>query len=231
MRSRFMRLLMIVLVLSAAGYFGLYRPFILRAKTLDAIVARLSSDSRIAEVIVTDAVFDELTGKTKTTIKFLEYDSQGSPLRPRYFTFPDNLIQFQSLVVRFSDRFVRSGDKVKGKSAFLFWKVFCLNGSETEEYLISDVDSVPEGYRLKADVDAQAEAGFWSEFWEYALDSEKRASAGIKNLQVEAPGTLFVPGYLYTLVIEHDGGIRIDSELLPGILQGERLPSEKLVRI
>jgi len=61
------------------------------------------------------------------------------------------------------------------------------------------------------------------EFWEYALDSEKSITKGIKNAQIEAPGTKFVPGILYTLKIEHDGGIRIDTAEIPSILKGEKI--------
>jgi hypothetical protein len=35
---------------------------------------------------------------------------------------------------------------------------------------------------------------------------------GIKNAQIEAPGTKFVPGLIYTIKIEHDGGLRIDAD-------------------
>ena len=45
---------------------------------------------------------------------------------------------------------------------------------------------------------------------------------GIKNAQIEAPGTRFVPGMLYTVKIEHDGGMRIDAQTLPLILKGEK---------
>ncbi len=34
----------------------------------------------------------------------------------------------------------------------------------------------------------------------------------IKNAQIEAPGTMFVPGNLYTIKIEHDGGLRIEED-------------------
>src|SRR5262245_28440187 len=91
---------------------------------LKKVVARLEADSRAAEVLVTGVQYDEKTQKTFTTIKFLEYDSNDKPLTPRYFTFSGNIIQFQALVIRFQDRLIRRGDALKGKSAYLFWKVF-----------------------------------------------------------------------------------------------------------
>jgi hypothetical protein len=51
----------------------------------------------------------------------------------------------------------------------------------------------------------------------------KRNQAGIKNAQIEAPGSLFIPGTIYKIYIEHDGGLRIDAAPIPAILKGEKL--------
>src|SRR5580698_5940988 len=61
---------------------------------------RLQAESRAAQVLVTAVNYDEASGRNMTTIKFVEEDSAGNPLPPKYFTFSGNLIQFQSLVVR-----------------------------------------------------------------------------------------------------------------------------------
>ena len=61
-------------------------------------------------------------------------------------------------------------------------------------------------------------------FWKNALDSEYAKKQGIKNAQIEAPGTKFIPGLLYTIKIEHDGGMRIDATEIPAILKGEKIP-------
>ncbi len=190
---------------------------------LKKIVARLEAESRIAEVLVTKVTHDESTKTTSTTIKFLEYDSQGKPLFPKYFTFAGNVIQFQSLVIRFENYYIRMGDPIKGKSAYLFWKVFRLDKEKTEEYEIARVNSIPDGYKLEK-VNDPFEEWVWKKFWSYALNPEKAKEAGIKNAQIEAPGTMFVPGMLYTIKIEHDGGLRIDSAPLPSVLRGEQIP-------
>ncbi|HPN72711.1 MAG TPA: hypothetical protein PKZ41_01800, partial [Candidatus Omnitrophota bacterium] len=189
---------------------------------LRQMVKRLSADTRIAEVLVTGVNYDELSGKTNTTIKFLEYSVTGEPLEPRYFTFSGNLIQFQSLVVRFRDEHVERADRFRGKSVYLFWKVFVLDGPRTTEHIITAINSVPEGYAVP--YGGGLEKTIWENFWKYALSPEGREKAGIKNAQIEAPGTVFVPGILYTLKIEHDGGIRIDTSPLSPIVQGETIP-------
>jgi hypothetical protein len=190
---------------------------------LKQIITRLEADSRVAEVLVTGVNYNEIDQETYTTIKFLEYDSTGQPLEPKYFTFSGNIIQFQSLVVRFDDRFVRQADALKGKSAYLFWKVFMLDGEQTQEYVITQVNAVPEGYQLDPPEDP-VESRFWMSFWEYALDPRRAQLEGIKNAQIEAPGTMFVPGNIYTIKIEHDGGLRIDAAPLSKILLGEQIP-------
>lgn len=196
-----------------------------KIEVLKKIVKRLEADTRVAQVIVTDVRRDPATSKVLTTIKFLEFDSKSRPLKPLYFTFSGNIIQFQSLVVRFDDAYIESGDLFRGKSAYLFTKVFFLDGKNTQVFDITPLHEVPKGYKIDS-VDAtqsKIEHDFWEKFWAYAFDKEESAKAGIKNAQIEAPGTKFVPGTLYTIVIEHDGGLRIDSQKLPEILKGERI--------
>lgn len=192
-------------------------------KVLNEIIGRLQADSRIAEVLVTGVNFDEKSKQTFTTIKFLEYASSGKPLEPKYFTFSGNIIQFQSLVIRFDDVYIRNGDKLRGKSAYLFLKAFMLDGKNTQEFVLTPVDEIPSGYKMDEKVDP-FEAELWKRFWAYALDPQKANGSGIKNAQIEAPGMLFVPGNLYTIKIEHDGGMRIDTSQLSPILKGETIP-------
>ena len=225
LRLRLWIWLLIAVLLGAGGYQG-YRmvmQYLHENAVLKRIITRLEADSRAAEVLVTGVNYNEVDKKTYTTIKFLEYDSRGRPLESKYFTFSGNIIQFQSLVVRFDDLLVRRGDAFKGKSVYLFWKVFMLDGEKTQEYEIAEVNRVPRGYRLDG-VEDPVEVRFWVRFWEYALDPQKAKTAGIKNAQIEAPGTMFVPGNLYTIKIEHDGGLRIDAVPLATILRGEHIP-------
>ena len=196
--------------------------WIQKERVLRKIIERLHAETRMADVLVTKSEFDETTKKIKTTIKFLEYDTQGKPLEPKYFTFEGNIIQFQSLVIRFHDKLVEAGDRLRGKSAAFFMKAFVLDGSKTQEFDITQVQEVPGGYRVFEKAN-DFEMKLWREFWNYALDPAKRDHAGIKNAQIEAPGTMFLPGTIYTLRIEHDGGLRIDASPVPEILKGEKV--------
>jgi hypothetical protein len=143
-------------------------------------------------------------------------------LKPLYFTFPGNIIQFQSLVIRFNDIHIRNKELLKDKSAYLFWKVFMLDGQNTIEYSITELKKIPKGYKLEGS-ESDHEKLLWEKFWQYALDPESSRELGIKNAQIEAPGTMFVPGSVYTIHIEHDGGLRIDARALPEITKGEKI--------
>lgn len=191
-------------------------------RVLKKVIERLSADSRIAEVLVTQSRYDEERKQIETTIKFLEYDSDGKPMAPRYFTFHGNIIQFQALVIRFRDALVRAGDKIRGKSAYLFMKAFVLDGAETQEFDLVQANEIPQGYKVPG-VKSEFEQKLWEEFWNYALNPRARGKSGIKNAQIEAPGSMFLPGTIYTLKIEHAGGIRIDAEPVPEILKGEAI--------
>jgi len=214
-----------MVVFLTGGIYGYKRinAYFNQVEILKKVVGRLEADSRVAEILVTGVNFDERIQKTYTTIKFLEYDADGQPLKPRYFEFSGNIIQFQSLVIRFDDIHIRNADLLKGRSAYLFLKVFLLDGKNTEEFEITKYHQIPSGYKLKG-LDNEFEQELWQDFWSHALDPSIASRGGIKNAQIEAPGTMFIPGVLYTIKIEHDGGLRIDSAPLSPILQGERLP-------
>ena len=209
------------LVVAGKGIFWIAKR-VEETQILRKVVERLSADSRIAEVLVTQSRYNEATKKIETTIKFLEYDAAGKPLLPRYLTFQGNIIQFQSLVIRFQDRLVKAGDKLKGKSAYLFMKAFILEGEKTQVFDLIETRKIPQGYKVPG-IKSEFENKLWEEFWNYALDPKARERAGIKNAQIEAPGSMFLPGTIYTIHIEHDGGIRIDAQPVPEILKGEKV--------
>ena len=214
--------LLLVALLGLAAYHLCLR-YLYENKILKEIIARLEADSRVAEVLVTGVNYDEKTGKNYTSIKFLEYDVDGKPLAPKYFTFSGNIIQFQSLVIRFDDIYIRQADRLRGKSAYIFWKVFMLDGKNTEEFEINKMYTIADGYKIHG-LNDPFESRVWKNFWIYALNPQRAKRSGVKNAQIEAPGTMFVPGYLYTIKIEHDGGLRIDAAPLSTILRGENIP-------
>lgn len=220
LRSFIKALLLLVMVAGLSFVFFKVRDWM----TLTKVIHNLTAQTRVAEVLVTESRLNELTQGYTTTIKFLEYDVQGESLKPKYFTFEGNQIQFQSLVVRFDDQYVERGHSLKGKSIHLFLKAFVLDNDKAQTFEITPINEVPGGYQVHKKV-SRFEKMLWQHFWKYALDPAQRMRLGVKNAQLEAPGSVFVPGTIYTLLIEHDGGLRIDTRPIPKILEGENLKS------
>jgi len=219
---KFINLVLKLITVAAIFAAGFYILNIFREKELlKQVIERLSAESRIAQVLVTAVKTDSAFNKTYTTIKFLEYDSRGKALSPKYFTFSGNIIQFQSMVIRFDDYYVKEAHPLKGKSAYLFMKAFYLADTGVEVFEINKLNEVPSGYLIGRG--NNFERKLWRNFWRYALDSKEAKKVGVKNAQIEAPGTKFIPGMLYTIKIEHDGGMRIDAQAMPEILKGEKI--------
>ena len=244
----------VVAGIALAGIGGL--KFFHEYLTFKNIIRNLEAESRLAEVLVVESSLDEYTRTYTTTIKFLEYDVKGRPLQPKYFTFKGNLIQFQTLVVRFDNKYVEQGHRMRGKSIHLFLKAFVLDGANTQEFPITTPGRVsgkeeprggvpfvrlfdglfaktaprptlpesivPEGYRV-GNPPNYFEREIWARFWKFVLEPAERERLGIKNAQVEAPGSVFIPGTIYTLLLENDGGLRIDTRPIPEILRGEKV--------
>ena len=222
-KIKYLAVLIIIIALGILFYqFGL--KYFIENQILKQVISRLNADSRIAQVMVTKVKHDMLENRDFTTIKFVEFDVKDKALAPKYFTFSGNLIQFQSLVIRFNDSYVEAGDSLRGKSIYLFWKIFMLDDKNTEVFELARVNEVPRGYKI-SDSRNRFEEKIWKNFWGYALSSRAGLSQGVKNAQIEAPGTKFIPGVIYTIRIEHDGGLRIDTSDIPEILKGEKIPS------
>ena len=93
-------------------------------------------------------------------------------------------------------------------------------GAETFD--ITKINEIPSGYEVEG-AKNNFERRLWRRFWEYALNPVRAGRLGVKNAQIEAPGTRFIPGLIYTVKIEHDGGLRIDSAPLSPILKNEKV--------
>jgi hypothetical protein len=190
---------------------------------LRKIVSRLTAEEKVAEVWVEEYLTAQGGDLEKIRLKILEYDSLGKPLKPIFCDFSVNdIIHFEALVVRLNDELVMDGE---GKSIYLFRRAYALNdkGNTYEACTINKPMEVPQGYKIPGSDSraSQIERKTWALFWKYALDEKSREAAGVKNAQIESPATRFIPDKIYRLILEHDGGLRIQASDVPQILKGE----------
>lgn len=218
------RRLFVLVLLGVAGYLGFqFYQGMRETEVLKSMISRLTAEDRVAEVWVKDYEKDASGRPSKLTIKILEKDGEGKSLPPVFCTFSLNdIIHFEALVIRLNDDLVMNGE---GKSIYLFRRAYALQegGSIYESCDINKPMEVPEGYAL-GNTDryvSEVEKKYWRSFWDYALDPTKRTEAGVKNAQIEAPATRFVSNVIYKIILEHDGGLRIEANPIPDILKGE----------
>lgn len=219
------RLVMLGL-LAVGGFFGYdYYQKWRETEVLKQIISRLTADRRVADVWVKEYERGPDGAPQKVVLKVLEKDAEGTPLSPVLCTFSlSDIIHFEALVIRLSDKIVMDG---KGRSIHLFRRAYALEegGDTYESCELNAPMEVPKGYALESQDPrvSQIERRYWKRFWEYALDPKSREKAGVKNAQIEAPATRFVADKIYRIILENDGGLRIEANDIPDILKGEQV--------
>lgn len=186
-----------------------------RNQKLQLIVERLGSERRVGDIIVTDQAS---TGDgVRTTLLFVEYCKDGSPLPARKFMIEGKQAHIDAMVIKFDGRFVQENDPLRGHSIALFTRLYGEHQSPAAGFAIDAPGDVPEVYRnANADV-ARFEKALWANFWKLADDPAYRTSMGVRVAQGEGVWRTFEPGWLYTLTLESNGGINITPEPLKGI--------------
>ena len=186
-----------------------------KTEALKRVVAHLQADRRVADIIVTEQ--KPLGDTVQTTLLFVEYAKDGSPLPAKRFTIEGKQAHVDAMVVKFEGKYVESRDALRGHSVALFTRLFGDRQTPEQGHRIDDPAQIPAIYQ-GADPEAAAfEQDLWRDFWRLADDAAYRAQMGVRVAQGEGVWRPFEPGKLYTLTLDTDGGLNITSEPLKGI--------------
>ena len=181
---------------------------------LRQVIDRLGAEQRVADVVVTE---QKTEGDVlKTTLLFVEYARDGSPLPAKRFTIDGNVAYVDAMVIKFDGRFVEENDPLRGRSIALFTRLYGEKQAPEKGARIDEPNTIPDVYR--GDVKVQDfERELWANFWKLAEDEAYRKQMGVRVAQGEAVWTKFQPDRIYTLTLESDGGLNITSSPLKGI--------------
>ena len=219
--------LALLALLVAAGTFGLYRyeqrnsvhvqleQEKAKTRRLEEIVAHLTAEQRVADVIVTEQ--KEVNGVLHTTLLFVEYAKDGSPLPAKRFTFEGKQAHIDAMVVIFDGKYVQDRDPLRGRSVALFTRLFGDKQTPEQAHRIDDPSQIPAVYRGADPRVSEFEQELWRDFWRLADDEQYRKSMGVRVAQGDGVWRPFEPGKLYTITLQTDGGLIINSEPLKGI--------------
>lgn len=186
-----------------------------RNEALKQVVAHLQSSTRVADIIVTEQ--GEVDGVLKTTLLFVEYAKDGSPLPAKRFTIEGKQAHVDAMVVKFDGQYVADRDPLRGQSIALFTRLFGDKQTPEQAHRIDDPAQIPAVYRGADPQVGEFEQELWRDFWKLADDESYRRSMGVRVAQGEGLWRPFEPGKLYTITLDNDGGLNISSEPLKGI--------------
>ena len=180
---------------------------------LGIAMALLKVDHRIARIEVLDqGPSDDDPELVQTRVRFVELDVEGQPLsEPIEATIDGTTLYVESLVVKFGDQYVESGDALRGTSVCLFRRLF----GEAESPS-AGVDIDPAGLQPLAYTGVEGPSALhrelWSRFWEYANDPELARERGVKAIHGEAPFIETRLGKSYRVELRSSGGLTIQAE-------------------
>ena len=188
-----------------------------RTAQLKEIVSRLTSERRVADIIVTsqETVGDRLT----TSIVFVEYAPDGTALPAKRFTLVGKMVHLDAMVIKFDGRFVAENDPLRGHSVALFTRIFGDTQAPADAFPIDTPGEPPAVYSKSEKSVTDFERDLWKNFWRLADDADYRSSMGVRVAQGEGVWRPFEMGRLYTLTLESNGGLNIHSEPMRGVYQ------------
>jgi len=191
-------------------------------QALKDLVERVSSESRVADIIVTNQTKQD--GVTVTTLLFVETARDGKPLSPREFTVRGENIHIDHLLIKFRGEFVQAGDALRGKSVAFFDKIYGdaqtpAQGSRIDAPQPGQPTRIPDIFRGASPGTLEFETALWTNFWKLFSDPSFRDSQGVDVVQGQGVFGPFKPGTRYTLTLSGAGGMTLRQEQIPEIFQ------------
>ena len=168
----------------------------------------LKVDTRRAKIDVLGQTENEDPKKVETTFTFQEYGPGGKEIGPaKRFTVLGDTIYLDSLVIKFSDDFVETGDETRGHSLVSFRGIFGRYQTPAEAFPIDAPDGIPAAYRAENGLETDAEKHLWSRFWEISNSPFLQKSFGVRTNHGEAPSQRLEPGKSYVVELRASGGL------------------------
>ena len=182
---------------------------------LEQVVARLGSEKRVADVIVSKQ--EKIDGVLSTTMLFVEYDRAGKPLPAKTLTVRGSMIHFDAMVIKFERDFVQRNDPLRGHSLALFTRAYGDHETPENGAKLDEPGSIPTVYRDADPRVTEFEMALWKDFWRLASDADFRSGFGVRVANGQGIWGPLQPERLYTLTLESSGGLNLVSEPMKGI--------------
>jgi hypothetical protein len=178
---------------------------------LEAIIDRLGTNTRVAQLYVADQKTDGRGKVVSSTLQFKEYDRGGRPMPARSIDVPSDVIYIDALVVRFQDDYVGRNDELRGHSLHLFRRVFGDTQRPQDGTALDTPNEVPQIYQTSTEP-SEFERALWRDFWQFASDPDAAAAMGVRVAQGEAVYQRVRTGQTWELSTRPAGGLEFQPE-------------------
>jgi len=180
-------------------------------KQLENVVQRLSTERRVAKILVT-AQSRDAGGVLSTTLLWVEYARDGSTLPARSFIVRGETVHIDAMVIKFEHDFVRKNDPLRGHSIALFTRAYGDAESPATAQPIDTPGAIPDIYRDADPRVTEFEQELWRNFWKLFDDPAYRESKGVRVANGQGVWGPFKKDLLYVVSVESDGGVNITPQ-------------------
>ncbi len=182
-------------------------------KTLKRALTNLTDENKIGYAKVISQTKDANGAVTSTTLKFVETarDNELNQILQRQYTIEGDIVHFDALIVKFSDKMVMDG---KQRSMYLWRRVYGEKMSPQSGFAIEESGKEPNRYAdLLKELPVKNRQVFWSSIWELANTPDKLKQFGITAIYGTVTYTQLRQGLIYIFRLTATG--QLYPEVIP----------------
>jgi len=212
-------LLLLIVALIAAGYFG--RGYLLREMTIHQL---LSENKQLKEAITNLTAEEQIgyakvikqetkDGKVWTTLRFVETarSDKLKKILEKDYTIEGDIVHFDALIVKFDNKLVMDG---RERAMYLWRRIYGETIAPQNGFAIESPGAEPARYAdLLARLPIKQRQMFWSNIWDLANDTEKLKQDGITAIYGNAVYSKLKEGLIYVFKISPTG--QLYPEVVP----------------
>lgn len=213
--------LSILLLLSAAAVFGLFRyslnydieKLLTENKDLRTAITNLSAESQIGYAKVLDQYTTD--GQLYTKILFVETDPSDPLIKifEAEFIIKGDIAFFDTLIVKFDTPIVMEGSE---KAIYLWRRIYSEQMLPENGAPIETQGEEPKRYEaICKQLSLRDKEMFWQEIWDLANDTDRLAHLGVKAVYGSVVYEKMKPGLIYIFKIAPTGNFY--PEIIPDL--------------
>ncbi|MEN6386472.1 MAG: hypothetical protein ABFD79_14935 [Phycisphaerales bacterium] len=174
-------------------------------KTLKKSLSNLTDESKIGYAKVISQTRDAKGKVLTTTLRFVETarDNELQKVLEREYTIEGDIVHFDALIVKFSDKMVMDGRK---RSLYLWRRIYGEKMAPEAGFPIEDYGAQPQRYfEIFKDLPLRQRQVFWSALWDLANNPDQLAEYGITAIYGSVTYSQLRPKLIYIFRITPTG--------------------------